>query len=287
MRNHVFCGVRNDSAAVFWACYLLAMNYEEQTRVREEVTAFRPKRIDGPTTSELAAVAQRALGGFASLSAGSSNNSGRQWTGRNLRRKNWRIWPRASLGAKDRAVFNFGSAAAKAANGSVTRDIAATACAAADPMSASTLLRIDRERTIEKLARLGQIVRERTFVKPSRPLKTEVQRVGVRGLFPARRASVVRLSVTPSAKYSCSGSPLIFANGNTTIERRTARSPAVDGWPLFALTGRRSRREADIADRRWTSHLGGSSRLHPAGLQVRPISRPFGFARQYPGIRSG
>ena len=46
---------------------------------------------------------------------------------------------------------------------------------------------IDRERTIEKLARLGQIVRERTFVKPSRPLKTEVQRVGVRGLFRAAR----------------------------------------------------------------------------------------------------
>ena len=48
MRNHVFCGVRSTARLLFWACYLLAMDFEEQTRVREEVTAFRPKRIDGP-----------------------------------------------------------------------------------------------------------------------------------------------------------------------------------------------------------------------------------------------
>ena len=35
-----------------------------------------------------------------------------------------------------------------------------------------------------------------------------------------RERSVVRLSVTPSTKYSCSGSPPILANGKTTIERR-------------------------------------------------------------------
>ena len=37
---------------------------------------------------------------------------------------------------------------------------------------------------------------------------------------PMRERSVVRLSVTPSTKYSCSGSPPIFAKGSTTIDRR-------------------------------------------------------------------
>ena len=50
--------------------------------------------------------------------------------------------------------------------------------------------------------------------------------VGERGVAPdherarMRERSVVRLSVTPSTKCSCSGSPPRFANGNTTIERR-------------------------------------------------------------------
>ena len=37
-----------------------------------------------------------------------------------------------------------------------------------------------------------------------------------------RDKSVVRLSVTPSTKYSCSGSPPILAKGSTTMERRGA-----------------------------------------------------------------
>ena len=35
-----------------------------------------------------------------------------------------------------------------------------------------------------------------------------------------RDRSVVRLSVTPSTKCSCSGLPPILANGKTTMERR-------------------------------------------------------------------
>ena len=35
-----------------------------------------------------------------------------------------------------------------------------------------------------------------------------------------RERSVVRLSVTPSTKYSCSGSPPRLAKGRTTMERR-------------------------------------------------------------------
>jgi hypothetical protein len=35
-----------------------------------------------------------------------------------------------------------------------------------------------------------------------------------------REMSVVKLSVTPSAKYSCSGSPPLLAKGKTTVERR-------------------------------------------------------------------
>ena len=42
-----FSGVRNDGGLLFWACFLLAMDFDEQTRVREELTAFRPERIDG------------------------------------------------------------------------------------------------------------------------------------------------------------------------------------------------------------------------------------------------
>src|SRR6516165_3315663 len=37
-----------------------------------------------------------------------------------------------------------------------------------------------------------------------------------------RDKSVVRLSVTPSTKYSCSWSPPMFANGSTTMDRRGA-----------------------------------------------------------------
>ena len=67
-----------------------------------------------------------------------------------------------------------------------------------------------------------------------------------------RDRSVVRLSVTPSAKYSCSGSQPILAKGSTTIERRgglkldrrglpaVARGVAVepDGPDRYARTGR-------------------------------------------------
>jgi cytochrome P450 len=42
-----FAGSETTARLLFWACYLLAMDSEEQTRVREEVTAFRPDQIDG------------------------------------------------------------------------------------------------------------------------------------------------------------------------------------------------------------------------------------------------
>ena len=42
-----------------------------------------------------------------------------------------------------------------------------------------------------------------------------------------RERSVVRLSVTPSTKYSCSGSPPMLAKGRTTMERRGG--PALSG----------------------------------------------------------
>src|SRR6266851_2906395 len=40
-----------------------------------------------------------------------------------------------------------------------------------------------------------------------------------------RDRSVVRVSVMPSAKYSCAGSLLKLAKGSTTIERRGAPGP--------------------------------------------------------------
>jgi len=45
-------------------------------------------------------------------------------------------------------------------------------------------------------------------------------------LWAIRDRSVVRSSVTPSAKYCCSGSLLRLVNGSTTIERRGATR----GW---------------------------------------------------------
>ena len=57
-----------------------------------------------------------------------------------------------------------------------------------------------------------------------------------------RERSVVRLSVTPSTKCSCSGPPPILANGKTTIERRggtdfqalrVGADFARAGWPTF------------------------------------------------------
>ena len=36
----------------------------------------------------------------------------------------------------------------------------------------------------------------------------------------AQEVGVVKLSVTPSTKYSCSGSPPMLAKGRTTMERR-------------------------------------------------------------------
>jgi len=91
MRNHVFCGVRNDGATVVLGLLPFGdglCRADPRPRGGDRLSTGadrRPRR-----SSELAAVAQRALGGFASLSAGSPNHSGRQWTRQNLRRKNLR-----------------------------------------------------------------------------------------------------------------------------------------------------------------------------------------------------
>src|SRR5712691_6837834 len=58
---------------------------------------------------------------------------------------------------------------------------------------------------------------------------------------PIRDRSVVRSSVTPSAKYCWSGSLLRLANGNTTIDKRGAtRGSAIDaaaGAPATVAVG--------------------------------------------------
>src|SRR5258706_15994905 len=45
-----------------------------------------------------------------------------------------------------------------------------------------------------------------------------------------RERSVVRSSVTPSAKYCCSGSLLRLANGSTTIDKRGATAGSNTDW---------------------------------------------------------
>jgi len=48
-----------------------------------------------------------------------------------------------------------------------------------------------------------------------------------------RDRSVVRLSVTPSTKYSCEGSPPIFANGRTTMDKCGALGELVVVLPFL------------------------------------------------------
>ena len=80
------------------------------------------------------------------------------------------IWPIAWSGTDDKALVNFASAAAKAACGSVTKKSApASVSARADPMSASTLLGIGRERAIEKAARLREIVGGPPLLSQAKP----------------------------------------------------------------------------------------------------------------------
>src|SRR5271166_4548910 len=62
-----------------------------------------------------------------------------------------------------------------------------------------------------------------------------------------RERSVVRLSVTPSTKCSCSGSPPILANGNTTIERCGGSERPAGGGGLGPETARPAAGFAGVA----------------------------------------
>jgi hypothetical protein len=71
-------------------------------------------------------------------------------------------------------------------------------------------------------------------------VKAELREMTKREEVPER--AVVRSSVIPSAKYSCSGSPLMFAKGNTTIEGRSGRAGASEGKTPRASSATPSRR---------------------------------------------
>src|SRR5215468_11902850 len=58
------------------------------------------------------------------------------------------------------------------------------------------------------------------FTSTALPLKANAVLRPITNEPEMRDRSVVRLSVTPSTKYSCSGSPPRLAKGRTTIERR-------------------------------------------------------------------
>src|SRR5262245_43546440 len=83
-----------------------------------------------------------------------------------------------------------------------------------------------------------------------------------------RDRSVVRSSVIPSAKYSCSGSLLRFANGRTTIDRRGASLVSILAGGEFAVGGA------------WAVVAGGFSRGHahhppaPSAAAPRMIDAP-------------
>ena len=106
------------------------------------------------------------------------------------------IWPRAWSGTDDKALVNFASAAAKAAVGSVTKEIAPVDASARRRSNERVdIVGIGGERAIEKAARLRHIVRGQTLVEPSQTLKIEVHRVGVRRLFGASRLGGDELGV--------------------------------------------------------------------------------------------
>src|SRR5438309_3200298 len=51
-----------------------------------------------------------------------------------------------------------------------------------------------------------------------------------------RERSVVRSSVTPSAKYCCSGSLLRLAKGSTTIDKRGATAGSITGGAVWTVS---------------------------------------------------
>jgi hypothetical protein len=53
-----------------------------------------------------------------------------------------------------------------------------------------------------------------------------------------RLSAVIISSTMPSAKYSCSGSPLILANGNTAIDGLSGNARAGSEADFFAVTTR-------------------------------------------------
>ena len=106
------------------------------------------------------------------------------------------IWPCAWSGTEDNALVNFASAAAKAAVGSVTKEFAASnASTRRRTNQARRYCGVGGKRTIEKAARLRNIVRGQTLVEPSHTLKIKVRRVGGRRLLSATRLGGDKLSV--------------------------------------------------------------------------------------------
>ena len=104
------------------------------------------------------------------------------------------MWARAWSGTEDKALVNFASAAAKAAMGSATKDNAPSAkSVAADPTSASTLA--GSAVSARSKRRLRHSVGGPPLIEPSRTLKIEVHRVGVRGLFRPSRLGGDELAV--------------------------------------------------------------------------------------------
>ena len=84
-----------------------------------------------------------------------------------------------------------------------------------------------------------------------------------------RERSVVRLSVTPSTKCSCSGSPPILANGRTTIERRGGADFSGAGAGAgFACGGRADFKRID------PDRLGDVLELGRAEIGDREIEPP-------------
>src|SRR5215510_8522083 len=84
------------------------------------------------------------------------------------------------------------------------------------------------------------------------PLKVKLEFRAITNNHLNRESAVVISSTIPSAKYSCSGSPLMFSNGNTAIEGLSGSASAVfagvtDCSPRGIQAGRQRRIRHDPA----------------------------------------
>ena len=107
----------------------------------------------------------------------------------------------------------------------------------------------------------AELARRTSAPRPAWPLNLNEELREITNSSRKRDSSVMMSSVMPSAKNSCSGSPLMLLNGSTAIDGLSARSRAGPAAP--APSPPRRRGDAGAGSRPG-SRSGGSGRRAPA-----------------------